>query len=67
MAQNRTEFEDALRSLINRYSIENESDTPDFILASYLCRCLDVFAVAIKARDIWYKPDPDKVGQRDGG
>lgn len=35
-----TAFEKELQTLINRHSKENESDTPDFILANYLKDCL---------------------------
>jgi acyl carrier protein len=52
--EDRSTFELALENLINRYSIENESDTPDFILAQYLRACLDAFKVAVRERDRWY-------------
>ena len=57
-----TQFQLALESLINRHSIENESDTPDFILAQYLRGCLDVWDHTIRERDRWYgfKPWPDR-------
>ena len=47
-------FEQELKELLNRYSIENESDTPDFLLAEYLLRCLTTWNFATKARDKWY-------------
>jgi len=47
-------FEDEIRAVINRHSKENVSNTPDFLLASYLNKCLDAFDSAVKARDIWY-------------
>ena len=47
-------FEKELRKLINRYSLENGSNTPDIILAHYLLNCLKVFDVAIKKRENWY-------------
>ena len=47
-------FQSELEQLINRYSMENYSDTPDFILAQYLEACLTVYGNAIKARDDWY-------------
>ena len=47
-------FQDELKSLINRHSEENESDTPDFILAQYLCLCLDGFNKATRRRDQWH-------------
>ena len=57
-----TEFERDLEHLINRHCVENESDTPDFILADYLRRSLDVFNATIRARDKWYgyEPWPDR-------
>lgn len=48
-----SEFEKELTSLLNRYSKENGSDTPDFILAGYLGRCLDNWNVSIKERTSW--------------
>ena len=60
-------FEVELKQLINRYSQENGSDTPDFILASYLARCLDAWNEACAARDKWYggglvpAPEPQKT------
>ena len=47
-------FKSELTDLINRYSKENGSNTPDFILAEYLISCLDVFDCACKARNAWY-------------
>jgi len=43
-----------LTRLINRHSMENESNTPDFILANYLCECLEHFNAAVKERERWY-------------
>ena len=47
-------FESELAALINRYSRENESNTPDFILAAYVQRCLAAFDVAVRHRSDWY-------------
>ena len=52
-----SEFQKELTALINKHSVENESDTPDFILAEYLNNCLDAFGTAMNARDEWYKND----------
>jgi hypothetical protein len=49
-----SEFKTELENLINRHSKENESDTPDFILAEYLNRCLEAFNVTIKSRELFY-------------
>lgn len=48
-------FEKELEQLINRYSQENGSDTPDFILAQYLLKCLENFNSTVRARKDWYK------------
>ena len=47
-------FEKELENLINRYSIEDESGTPDFLLAAYLRGCLNIFATTIQAREKWF-------------
>jgi hypothetical protein len=47
-------FKKELESLINRYSRENGSNTPDFILAHYLINCLDVFNRSVSMREKWY-------------
>ena len=41
--------------LINKHSRENESDTPDFILANYLMNCLAAYELAVGQRDTWEK------------
>jgi len=48
------DFLEALRSLINRYSKENVSNTPDFVLASFLYDTLSVFNYAVIDREKWY-------------
>ena len=47
-------FHDELTNLINKYSMENGSNTPDFILASYLQQCLATFNDIMKNREDWY-------------
>lgn len=47
-------FERDLAALINRYSMENDSNTPDFILAQYMADCLEAFNRAHVARREWY-------------
>ena len=44
-------FRKELQDLINKHSIENGSNTPDFILADYLVECLQVFENTIKRRE----------------
>ena len=43
-----------LAGLLNKHSAENGSNTPDFILASFLMTCLTAFDLASKAREKWY-------------
>jgi hypothetical protein len=50
-----TDFERQLADLINRHSLENASDTPDFILAEYLKDCLSAYNQATRKRTDWYK------------
>lgn len=49
-----SDFRSDLTSLLNRYSQENGSDTPDFILAKYLDNCLTSWNHAIAEREEWY-------------
>lgn len=48
------EFYNELVSLINKYSRENASNTPDFILAGYIEGCLHIFEAAVVRREDWY-------------
>ena len=50
----KTAFEAELRLIINRYSRENVSNTPDYLLAEYLLACLEAFEAAVQAREKWY-------------
>lgn len=61
-------FTDELESLINKHSRENESNTPDFILAKYIESCLVAFETASIARDRWYgiSPSPGQSSLPDG-
>ena len=49
-----SEFRKELEETINKHSCENESDTPDFILADYLQDCLKAFDSAVRNRERWY-------------
>jgi hypothetical protein len=54
MQNNSGEFGKELESLINRSSQENESDTPDFILAGFLRDSLSAWNRATKERERWF-------------
>lgn len=53
-------FRSELQTLINRHSKENESNTPDFILADYLVGCLNLFDDIVKSRENWYGREKEK-------
>lgn len=53
-----TKFYRELTALINRYSLENESNTPDFLLAQYLIGCLRNFSNIVNNREEWYGRGP---------
>lgn len=50
-------FENELRELINKYSKENDSDTPDFLLQEFLSDSLDAYSKTVKKRDEWFGVD----------
>lgn len=50
-------FRIELEKLINRESMENGSNTPDFVLCIYLEGCLRVFDAAVMAREKYYGRD----------
>lgn len=53
-----SEFQKELRALINRQSMENGCNTPDFILAEYMNRCLAAFDLAVNAREEYFGRTP---------
>ena len=59
-------FQEELEELINRYSMENQSDTPDYILAEYLVSCLNTWAYITRQRDKWFGYKPFGYGEDDG-
>jgi hypothetical protein len=57
-------FEVELEQLINKHSVENQSNTPDHILAAYILECLQAFNRATALREEWYgrKNRPGELG-----
>lgn len=53
----REAFARELKQLINKYSLEDGSDTPDFILAEHLIRSLELFHLSTNVRKSWYSDD----------
>ena len=47
-------LENDLSLLINRYSAEKASDTPDFVLARFLMTCLDAWNAGVARREGWW-------------
>ena len=47
-------FKHDLAKLINLYSLESVSNTPDFIIAEYLTNTLLEFDKLMRSRDNWY-------------
>lgn len=54
-------FRKDLEKLMNVYSKENVSNTPDFVLAEYVLQALDAFDLATRARDEWFGRKPRSV------
>lgn len=48
-------FREELGELLNRYSREHGSNTPDFILARYILDSVKAFDRAANTRDVWYE------------
>jgi len=61
------QFKHELRELLNRHSMENGSDTPDFILANYLCDCLEAWNLSVTQRSGWYKRSAELTPDKHGG
>lgn len=58
------DFKTALTQLLNSYSMENHSDSPDFILAEFLCDNFMAFNRATNDRERWYgrkEPNPQSA------
>ena len=53
----REAFARELKQLINKYSLEDGSDTPDFVLAEHLIRSLELFHLSTNVRKSWYCDD----------
>ena len=63
--EKRPTFQEDLAALLNRHCQENESNTPDFIIAMYLTQCLAAWNMATQRRDRWYGVDL-RPGRRSG-
>lgn len=52
--QQQAQFRNDLQGVLNRHCMENESNTPDYILADYLIECLRALDKTINQRESWY-------------
>lgn len=48
------EFQDELRKLLNRHSLDNACETPDFILAGILTEHLEAYRKGVQANIRWH-------------
>lgn len=53
-----SELEKDIAALLNKHSAENNSNTPDFILAQFLSGCLASFDTAVQQRETSCGRDP---------
>ena len=47
-------FKKELEVLINQNGLDNECNTPDYILAEFLTSCLESYKENTKLRDTWF-------------
>jgi len=52
-------FMKELTHLVNKYSKETNSNTPDYLLASYMLKCLNAYEFTITERARWNRTMPD--------
>jgi hypothetical protein len=55
------EFEQEIKELVNRLSLDAKYGTPDFILAKFLRDCLQLWEQTLKIREGWFDR---KIDQR---
>lgn len=51
------EFQRELASLLNRHSLDNACNTPDFMLAGMLTEQLETYRKAVEANIRWHSPN----------
>lgn len=47
-------FEKELEQILNRHNKDNDTQTPDFILAQYLLSCMEAYRTAQRMRQKWF-------------
>jgi len=48
------DFQIELASLLNKHGLDNNANTPDYVLARYLVRQLDNFRESTDERETWF-------------
>lgn len=59
-----SDFETELAALLNKYSMDNGCNTPDYVLARHLIRQLDTFREINQEREAWFGT-PLRIGNSD--
>ncbi len=49
-----SELEKKFSDLLNCESRENDSNTPDYMLAEFMVKCLEAFELTSNKREVWY-------------
>jgi len=66
LASDEQSFGDELARLLNKYSKEGKSNTPDFVLVEYIRKQLEAWNVAVRLREKWYgrPPTHDQLAEK---
>lgn len=59
-------LKDDLAALLNGYSQEGNSNTPDFLLARYLLKCLKSYEETVDKRDEWLRQNKKRIMKEQG-
>ena len=66
--EERQDYQEIVRDIahvVNKYSLEQESQTPDYILAEYMLKSLSDLNRLMRDRDYWYYGDCAALGSVD--
>ncbi len=61
-----TNLEKEIAGLINSECRENDSNTPDYLLAGFMMRCLCAFELASNKREVWFGVHLDILNDWEG-
>ena len=66
--EERQDYQEIVRDIarvVNKYSLEQESQTPDYILAEYMLKSLSDLNRLMRDRDYWYNGNYRALGSED--